>query len=428
MPESLALQAFIFGLISAASLPLGAIVARFWTPGNRVIAALMAFGGGALLAALTIDLVVESLNRGHYSQLAVGCLIGGFLFVALNAWINSQGGFLRKVGTTVSYLTRSKSKDFKRLFKRLSRSPLFNALPPQQIQHLVPLIERQTFQPGQALMTQGKEGENLYIIDQGQVRVVDEIQQRQLASLGADDVVGEISLLTGNLHTASVIADGEVSAWVLKKEDFDELVKVIPSFAKAIIEVTEHRLKELGAEKTLSEEQAEDWYDAAKHRVDDAITAPTASDVKEAAASYSAAPLAIWLGIFLDGIPESFVIGASMLHASISLSLIAGLFLSNFPEAFSSSLGMREQGYSFNRILIMWTSLMIFTGIGAWLGSVFFVGVELTTFSLVEGIAAGAMLTVIAETMLPEAYHRGGGVTGISTLLGFLAAIFFTTL
>ena len=71
---------------------------------------------------------------------------------------------------------------------------------------------------------------------------------------------------------------------------------------------------------------------------------------------------------------------------------------------------------------------MIFTGIGAWLGSVFFVGVELTTFSLVEGIAAGAMLTVIAETMLPEAFHRGGGVTGISTLLGFLAAIFFTTL
>jgi len=117
-----------------------------------------------------------------------------------------------------------------------------------------------------------------------------------------------------------------------------------------------------------------------------------------------------------------------MLHANVSLSLIAGLFLANFPEAFSSSLGMREQGYSFNRILTMWSSLMIFTGIGAWLGSVFFVGVELTTFSLVEGLAAGAMLTVIAETMLPEAYYRGGSVTGISTLLGFLAAIFFTTL
>lgn len=428
MPESIALQAFILGLISAASLPLGAIAARFWSPGNRIIAALMAFGGGALLAALTIDLVGEALDRDHYFQLAIGCLIGGFLFVTLNKWINSQGGFLRKVGTTISYLTHSKSKDFKHLFKRLSRSPLFNALPPQQIQHLVPLIERQTFKAGQSLMSQGEEGKNLYIVNQGKVKVVDEKRHHLLALLGPDDVVGEISLLTGNNHTASVIADGEVSTWTLKKEDFDELVEVTPDFAKAIMGLTEYRLKELGAEKSLNKEQAEDWYNKAKHRVDDAIAPPTASDIDEAAASFSAAPLAIWLGIFLDGIPESFVIGSSMLHASISLSLIAGLFLSNFPEAFSSSLGMREQGYSFSRILTMWSSLMVFTGIGAWLGSIFFVGVNLTTFSLVEGIAAGAMLTVIAETMLPEAYHRGGGVTGISTLLGFLAAIFFTTL
>ncbi|MDC1436932.1 cyclic nucleotide-binding domain-containing protein [Gammaproteobacteria bacterium] len=428
MPESIPLQAFIFGLISAASLPLGAIVARFWSPGNRVIAALMAFGSGALLAALTIDLVVEALERDHYYQLASGCLIGGILFVILNKWINSQGGFLRKVGTTVSYFTHAKSKDFKRLFKRLSQSPLFNALPPQQIQHLVPLIERENFQPGENLMLQGLEGDSLYIIDAGQVKVVDDINHHQITNLGPDDVVGEISLLTGNSHTATVTAIGEVSAWVLKKDDFDELVQETPEFAKAIMGLTEHRLKELGTENSLNKQQAEEWYELAKHRVDDAITPPTASDIEEAAVSFSAAPLAIWLGIFLDGIPESFVIGSSMLHASISISLIAGLFLSNFPEAFSSSLGMREQGYSFNRILTMWTSLMIFTGIGAWLGSIFFVGVALTTFSLVEGIAAGAMLTVIAETMLPEAYHRGGGVTGISTLLGFLAAIFFTTL
>ena len=76
MPESIPLQAFIIGLIRAATLPLGAIVARFWSPGNRVIAAMMAFGGGALLAALTTDLVGEALERDHYFQLAAGCLIG----------------------------------------------------------------------------------------------------------------------------------------------------------------------------------------------------------------------------------------------------------------------------------------------------------------------------------------------------------------
>ena len=57
-----------------------------------------------------------------------------------------------------------------------------------------------------------------------------------------------------------------------------------------------------------------------------------------------------------------------------------------------------------------------------------FVGVPLFLFALIEGLAAGAMLTMIAETMLPEAYHKGGAITGLSTLLGFLVAIFFKTL
>lgn len=70
---------------------------------------------------------------------------------------------------------------------------------------------------------------------------------------------------------------------------------------------------------------------------------------------------------------------------------------------------------------------MLFTGVGAWLGSIFFVEASPAAFSLVEGLAAGAMLTVIAETMLPEAHHRGGGITGIATLLGFLVAIYFST-
>ncbi len=118
-----------------------------------------------------------------------------------------------------------------------------------------------------------------------------------------------------------------------------------------------------------------------------------------------------------------------MIHAShISLSLIAGLFLSNYPEALSSSVGMRQQGLSFKRIMIMWTSLMIFTGIGAALGNMFFVEAPEMLFSFIEGIAAGAMLTMIAETMLPEAYFKGGSIVGISTLLGFLTPIYFKTL
>jgi zinc transporter ZupT len=75
----------------------------------------------------------------------------------------------------------------------------------------------------------------------------------------------------------------------------------------------------------------------------------------------------------------------------------------------------------------MWTSLMFMTGFGAYLGAILFNGMPHSLFALMKGVAAGAMLTMISETMLPEAERAGGAITGASTLLGFLAAIFFKT-
>ncbi|MGB5538247.1 MAG: hypothetical protein WBN08_20370, partial [Thiogranum sp.] len=140
------------------------------------------------------------------------------------------------------------------------------------------------------------------------------------------------------------------------------------------------------------------------------------------------APLAIWLGILLDGIPESLVIGASLTYHEISLALIAGLFLSNYPEALFSSIGMQQQGFSVTRIITMWTSLMLLTGMGAALGSLFFIGAGDLALSLIEGLAAGAMLTMIAQTLLPDAYFKGGSIIGLATLMGFLTALFFKSI
>jgi heme/copper-type cytochrome/quinol oxidase subunit 3 len=84
--DNVAVKALVFGLISAASLPLGAIAALVWTPRPRVVAALMAFGGGALLAALTLDLVGEAIHRGAFWALAAGCLLGGALFVSVQVF------------------------------------------------------------------------------------------------------------------------------------------------------------------------------------------------------------------------------------------------------------------------------------------------------------------------------------------------------
>ncbi len=89
---------------------------------------------------------------------------------------------------------------------------------------------------------------------------------------------------------------------------------------------------------------------------------------------------------------------------------------------------MKEQGFSIPKILVMWTSIMLLTGILSAVGSVVFADVPESVISLLESIAAGAMLTVIAETMLPEAYAKGGSIVGLSTLLGFLAIIVIKSL
>src|SRR6056297_1816954 len=104
------LSALFFGLLTAVSLPLGAIVARFWVPRDRVLASLMAFGAGALLSALTIDLVGNALEHGNAWPLSGGAVLGGLLFVVLNQVVNNQGGFLRKSATTLKYLRNLKEE------------------------------------------------------------------------------------------------------------------------------------------------------------------------------------------------------------------------------------------------------------------------------------------------------------------------------
>jgi zinc transporter ZupT len=89
---------------------------------------------------------------------------------------------------------------------------------------------------------------------------------------------------------------------------------------------------------------------------------------------------------------------------------------------------MKHQGLRFGRVLLMWSSLVLITGIGAALGALFFGNASAAHFSVIEGVAAGAMLTMIAQTMLPEAYIKGGNVVGLATLAGFLVALFFKEL
>ncbi len=299
-----AIWAFVIGALVTISLPLGAIAGLTFKPGPKMTAIFTAFGAGALMAALSVELIAPTVEEivGHINSptgmehgkkhafftmgaLIVGCIGGGFLFYTLDELINSKGGIIRKV-TSSFKLTKRKKTDS---------------------------------------------------------------------------------------HEEEIV------------------------------------------------------YEDAKH--------------EHKQEEHSGGGMAIWLGLLIDGIPESFVIGAGFLALlSVKLgagvepgftevlpyTLIAGLFLSNFPEALSASMGMKKSGMSTGKILMMWMSLVLIIALGAlggyYIGSSIPHEIEIA----IEGLAAGAMLTMIAQTMIPEAVHLGGAkVVGLSTLIGYLSAVAF---
>ncbi|MBT3272535.1 MAG: hypothetical protein HN368_05230, partial [Spirochaetales bacterium] len=135
MPLDVIKTAFFWGLVSAVSLPLGALLGLLLKPSRKITSALMAFGAGALLFALTIELFSEALHfaseHGNRVIVAtiVGALAGGLLFDALNQILNNRGAFVRKLGTTRRHLTKIKVKMARRLINDLSRVRLLQSLP-----------------------------------------------------------------------------------------------------------------------------------------------------------------------------------------------------------------------------------------------------------------------------------------------------------
>jgi zinc transporter ZupT len=89
MFETVFWNAFIAGIISSCSMPLGAVTALFWKPKNRALAFLIAFGGGALLGAVTIDLIGSAKEKGHIWELIVGSIIGSLFFTFVNQMVNN---------------------------------------------------------------------------------------------------------------------------------------------------------------------------------------------------------------------------------------------------------------------------------------------------------------------------------------------------
>jgi zinc transporter, ZIP family len=134
-------------------------------------------------------------------------------------------------------------------------------------------------------------------------------------------------------------------------------------------------------------------------------------------------PLAIVLGSVLDGIPESFVLGLTVLQGGVSVSLLAGVALSNLPEGMSSSSGLNAAGWPRGRVVLMWSAVALVSAMSAAAGYVLLDPASGRTGALVQAFAAGALLAMLADTLLPEAYKVEGVLTGPLVVAGFAISL-----
>ncbi|MDV3349212.1 cyclic nucleotide-binding domain-containing protein [Leptothoe sp. LEGE 181152] len=602
------IRAFQSGLLCAASMPLGAVTSRFWQPSGRVVGALTAFGAGALLAATMLDLVSHAVEEGFIVELVTGGIIGSLFFTTVNQFMNKYGSFLRKPATAAAHIANHQEQHFQDLLKQVRRLEIFRSLTPHALKRLtkcllvshyssntvlyqpgsacetlyilnsgnvqlldpdqdmqpfaqlkrgdifsrmafftgaphgtvaiattdceIASLPRESFEDlletcpelneatqhlvqgdeiaqyllqrhhltrneikawvektvtclqtaaripdavsidnkanefiqiarqikrlpifqyllsedieaiasrlqyrrvgaGQTFFYQGEEGQTLYIIHAGHVLQSDpKSPSRKAIRLHPKDAFGELSFLTGARHTVTAVADSSVCLWQLSKTDFEELLKQSLNVNHAVEtflrqgEITGY----LQQKQNFSQKQSTAWLQQAFNDLQGGETLPSAQAMIHSLGEHNNAPLAIWLGLLIDGIPESLTIGAgTLVSGGVSATLLAGLFISNYPEALSSSDGMRQQGFPFTRIVTMWVSVMLIQGIVAGLGSLLLAGASENLASFIESIGAGAILTVLAETMLPEAYMRRGYFIGLSLLLGFLVIVLIKT-
>ncbi len=131
----------------------------------------------------------------------------------------------------------------------------------------------------------------------------------------------------------------------------------------------------------------------------------------------------ITLGAILDGIPESIALGISLFTGGgKGLLLLVAIVLTNFPESISSLPGLQKEGFSRGKIYLMWAIVGTLSALIAIGSFVFLHDINPNTIGILEAFAAGAILAMLADTMMPEAYEEGGFTIGLVTVFGFLIA------
>jgi CRP-like cAMP-binding protein len=424
---------------------IGAAMGLYLKPSKRVTAAVMAFGSGALIQALSVNLAFEGVERllhvahlpplSAWTVVAAGFAVGGLLFYVADKWIEKRGGALRSEAKTEAYLLEKKREESAAILARLAGVELLRALPPEEVQELVPYVHPVRVQAGQVLFRAGDPGDALYLVERGRIDIVaDGVDParsrlpdegwRPVASLGPGSAFGEIALVSGEPRTASAVAVEDSELLRIGKDDFGNLIARSGALREAVNALSMERL--MNTARASSVADARRWQDMALRGMRRIGHAERAALAQKEAHGHGV-PVAIFAGSLLDGIPECIVIGAMYKGmATFNPTFLIAVFIADMAEAMSSAAGMRLAGFTARRIFGMWGGAVIASAVAGALGNAFLVAAPPVAITFVEALAGGAILGMIAATMMPVAYEEGGASTGLATIAGFLSTFLVT--
>src|SRR5919199_3110811 len=136
-----------------------------------------------------------------------------------------------------------------------------------------------------------------------------------------------------------------------------------------------------------------------------------------------ASGIALMIGSLMDNIPENMALGISLVAGgAVNIVLIAAIFISNFPEGLASSQGMKNNGKSIKKILLLWGLVVAIGTVASAIGFSVLANVNKDIVAIALSYASGAILVMLAESMIPEAFEEGGSKIGMATMAGFAVA------
>jgi CRP-like cAMP-binding protein len=423
------------GLLTTSSVILGASLGLYVPFPKKVLAGVLAFAAGSLIAALAIELAFEGATqlaqRGANVHVAWAVIAGGFAAGAVVYYVSAlfleqKGAALRYPSRFMEFALNRKRREASSKLALLARCDLLRHLPPEEMEPLINRVRSRTVKSGEIIFREGDPGDALYVVAEGSVQVIASGDKPiVLAELGSGAAFGEMALLSGGSRTATVRATKDSELLAIDKADFDRLIADDPLLAE--------QARKLSRDRALSNLRAGGvnpgrWAQMASESLEHLSRSEERQLLQEAKEGKGVG-LAIVFGNILDTIPGCLVIGAKFDgFESLSATLILGMFLGGIPEAAASATMLRKAGYADRTIFWLWSSVLA-AGVVACVAGKLLLGRSGSDIEVVaQAVAGGAILALVTHAMIPEALHKGGSAVVLPAVAGFLFALYLALL